>query len=66
MADKLYYCLLSGKATAGHFMDSGGINIFQGAIYLNYIDMSNIPQWSSGFPYGLQLKSEFGNRGFMI
>ena len=44
MADKLYYCLLSGKATAGHFMDSGGINIFQGAIYLNYIDMSNIPQ----------------------
>ena len=25
-----------------------------------------IPEWSSGFPYFLQLKSEFGNKEFMI
>ena len=25
-----------------------------------------IPEWSSGFPYSLQLKSEFGNKEFMI
>ena len=25
-----------------------------------------IPEWSSGFPYFLQFKSEFGNKGFMI
>jgi len=25
-----------------------------------------IPEWSSGFPYFLQFKSEFGNKEFMI
>ena len=25
-----------------------------------------IPEWSSGFPYFLQCKSEFGNKEFMI
>ena len=24
------------------------------------------PEWSSGFPYSLQFKSEFGNKEFMI
>ena len=27
---------------------------------------SGLPWWSSGFPYCLQLKSEFGNKEFMI
>ena len=26
---------------------------------------SSIPEWSSGFPYVLQFKSEFGNKNFM-
>ena len=25
-----------------------------------------IPEWSSGFPYFLQFKSEFGNKEFMV
>ena len=25
-----------------------------------------LPEWSSGFPYFLQFKSEFGNKEFMI
>ena len=32
------------------------------AMYLIYV----IPEWSIGFPYFLQFKSEFGNKEFMI
>ena len=27
---------------------------------------SSLPEWSSGFPYFLQFKSEFGNKEFMV
>ena len=29
-------------------------------------DPKIIPEWSSGFPYFIQFKSEFGNKEFMI
>ena len=29
-------------------------------------DLIRKPEWSSGFPYFLQFKSEFGNKEFMI
>ena len=32
---------------------------------LEFISPS-IPEWSSGFPYFLQIESEFGNKEFMI
>ena len=36
-------------------------NTFKG---LDLID--RVPEWSRGFPYFLQFKSEFGNKEFMI
>ena len=29
-------------------------------------NLNQIPEWSSGFPYFLQFKSEFGNKEFMM
>ena len=43
-----------------------GVLRFMGSQRVNTTERLNWTEWSSGFPYFLQFKSEFGNKEFMI
>ena len=50
-----------------HPMTGPGVECFLAMLGLHYgMQASLIPEWSSGFPYFLQFKSEFGNKKFTI
>ena len=59
-------CSLPGSCVHGNFqarvLEWGAI-AFSGIIIRDLIQV--IPEWSSGFPYFLHIRSEFGNKEFM-